>query len=60
MRPGDAAGPPSTSGDPEIPGGDRGSVALALQDQLGLKLESRKQPVEVLVIDRMDRTPTEN
>lgn len=31
----------------------------ALQDQLGLKLESRKGPVEVLVIDSMDR-PAEN
>jgi uncharacterized protein (TIGR03435 family) len=27
---------------------------------LGLKLEARKAPVEVLVIDKMDKTPTEN
>ncbi|HEY6343333.1 MAG TPA: TIGR03435 family protein [Bryobacteraceae bacterium] len=32
----------------------------AVQEQLGLKLERRRQPVEVLVIDKLDRTPTEN
>ncbi|HXP89025.1 MAG TPA: TIGR03435 family protein [Bryobacteraceae bacterium] len=32
----------------------------AVQDQLGLKLERRRQPVELLVIDKLDRTPTAN
>jgi uncharacterized protein (TIGR03435 family) len=32
----------------------------ALQEQLGLKLESQKVPVEILVIDHVDRIPTEN
>ncbi|HEY1494134.1 MAG TPA: TIGR03435 family protein [Candidatus Solibacter sp.] len=35
------------------------SLISALQ-QLGLKLESRRAPVEILVIDRADRMPTEN
>jgi uncharacterized protein (TIGR03435 family) len=35
------------------------SLVTALQEQLGLRLESRKSPVEVLVIDSMDR-PSEN
>ena len=32
----------------------------ALQDQLGLKLVSQKVPVQILVIDHVDQTPTEN
>jgi uncharacterized protein (TIGR03435 family) len=36
------------------------SVFTALQETLGLKLESQKVPVEMLVIDHVDRVPTEN
>ncbi len=32
----------------------------AIQDQLGLKLESKKAPVDLIVIDKMEKTPTEN
>jgi uncharacterized protein (TIGR03435 family) len=32
----------------------------ALQEQLGLKLEPQKVPVEYLVIDHVDKVPTEN
>lgn len=32
----------------------------ALQAQLGLRLESKKGPVEIVVIDHMEKTPTEN
>ena len=36
------------------------TVFDALEKDLGLKLEQRKDPVEVLVVDHLDTTPTEN
>jgi uncharacterized protein (TIGR03435 family) len=35
-------------------------IFRALQQQLGLRLESQKDRVEILVIDRAERVPTEN
>jgi len=43
-----------------VPGGGGVSVFAALQEQLGLKLESKKGPLPMLVIDHIERVPTEN
>lgn len=53
---GPAAALTATSGDPS--GGP--TLFKAVQDQLGLKLESAKDPIDILVIDHIDKTPTDN
>lgn len=53
----------SSSGDsapPEPAAGAGPGVFAALQSQLGLKLESGKGLVEVLVVDHCERVPKEN
>ncbi len=39
---------------------DRPSLYAAVQEQLGLKLESRRSPLEVIVITQASKTPEEN
>jgi uncharacterized protein (TIGR03435 family) len=36
------------------------SIFDALQAQLGLRLEQRKHPMPLIVVDRVERVPTEN
>lgn len=36
------------------------TLTVAIQEQLGLKLEMRKAPIEILVVDHAERAPTEN
>jgi uncharacterized protein (TIGR03435 family) len=36
------------------------SLFAAIQEQLGLKLEQRKGPVDLLVIDHLEKAPIEN
>ena len=47
--------PPSADNAAALP-----DLFTAIQQQLGLKLEGRKGPVEVLVVDHIEKAPTEN
>jgi uncharacterized protein (TIGR03435 family) len=42
------------------PDTDRPSISTALHDQMGLRLQARKAPVEIFVIDHIEKTPTGN
>ena len=57
-------GPGPTGGDPSdriAPDADQPpSIFNALEEQLGLKLEAKRGPVVLLVIDHVEKTPTEN
>ena len=37
-----------------------GTVVTALQDLLGLKLDAKKGPLDVLIVDHAEKVPTEN
>lgn len=50
--------PPVTGNAPDLNGAPM--IFSALTDQLGLKLEARKGPVEHLVIETVEKAPTEN
>jgi uncharacterized protein (TIGR03435 family) len=55
VLPGGGPSPIDTSPDEGGP-----SIFEAFEKQLGLKLEAKKDPVEMLVLDRIDKVPTEN
>jgi uncharacterized protein (TIGR03435 family) len=63
-------GPPPGASEPGGAGGDGGpstgaiagddaTIFVAIQ-QLGLKLDAKKLPVDLLVVDHVNKTPSEN
>ncbi len=51
---------PSLTSAPDGPSSDGPEIQRAIQNRLGLKLESKKGRVGVVVIDRIEKVPTEN
>jgi uncharacterized protein (TIGR03435 family) len=47
--------PPQPGGQPPVANGDAPSIFSAVQEQLGLKLDATKGPVDVLVIDSAEK-----
>lgn len=45
---------------PNAPADAGPTIYAAIQEQLGLKLESRKVPVDLLMVDHIEKSPTEN
>jgi uncharacterized protein (TIGR03435 family) len=50
----------SPDGQTDAAAGHASSIFTAIQEQLGLKLQPQKITVDVLVIDHIERVPTEN
>jgi len=67
---GPAGGPPPAGGGgaagggpeghPEIPAAGGPPLPIALQQQLGLRLEPKKLPLEMVVVDHIEKVPTGN
>lgn len=57
-----AQSPPGSSPDtsPDIPNDPGPGILAALPDQLGLRLDSKKVPFDILVIDSVDKVPIGN
>jgi uncharacterized protein (TIGR03435 family) len=47
--------PPGTGAQPPVADSDAPNLFTAVQEQLGLKLEAGRGPVEVVVIDRLEK-----
>jgi len=53
-------GDPSKGSPADAASTPSGNSVLAAVQQLGLKMEPRKSPVETIVVDHLEKLPTEN
>ncbi len=53
-------GPPPGANPADAASTPGGSAIFTAMEKLGLKLDSRKAPVETIVVDHLEKTPTEN
>jgi uncharacterized protein (TIGR03435 family) len=62
LGPGGPGGPGGGDAGPRsgAPENDGATIFAAIQEQLGLKLDAKKLPVDLLVVDHLDKTPSEN
>ncbi len=58
--PGGPEGGARPEGGPHDESADAPTIFTALQEKLGLKLDPRKESLDVLIIDNADKVPTEN
>jgi uncharacterized protein (TIGR03435 family) len=54
-----AGGPGAADAEPSEPSGGPANIAEAMEKQIGLKLETHKRPVPVLVIDHIEEKPVD-
>jgi uncharacterized protein (TIGR03435 family) len=55
-----ASAPGAADAQASDPGGGGGSTITSSVEKLGLKLESSRAPVQQLIVDHVEKTPTEN
>ncbi|HKE28997.1 MAG TPA: TIGR03435 family protein [Bryobacteraceae bacterium] len=60
MRGGGAPSGPGGEGRPAEAASDSGGTIFDAVQRYGLKLESRKAPMDIVVVDHMEKSPTEN
>jgi uncharacterized protein (TIGR03435 family) len=46
--------------DPSQPVDPMSMIFTLLQEQFGLKLEAKKEPVDMVIVDHMEKSPTAN
>jgi len=56
----DMPGPPPGANPADAASTPGGSAIFTAMEKLGLKLDGRKAPIETIVVDRLEKTPTDN